>query len=158
MKASLVAQICAHVAAELEALDKSAQAAYEGATHEQSKPENKYDTRGLEASYLAGAQRERAAELRVALHTLNAQALKSFAPDAVISLTALVELETGGVRSLCFLMSLGAGYPLILDGRPVMTVTPHAPLGEALVGKIAGDLVSIRTAAGMKEYEIIGVE
>ncbi len=44
-------------------LKEAALATYEAATHEESKPENEYDTRGLEASYLAGAQAKRTAEI-----------------------------------------------------------------------------------------------
>ena len=57
-----VAQIIAALTSELDGYKRSARSAHEEATSEQSKAENKYDTRGLEAAYLAGAQSRQAAE------------------------------------------------------------------------------------------------
>ena len=62
-KQSLVKKIIARLTGELELYAKAAHAAHAEATHEQSKAENKYDTRGLEASYLARGQSKQAAEL-----------------------------------------------------------------------------------------------
>src|SRR5690606_41710128 len=45
----------------------AAQATREDATHEDNKAENKYDTRGLEASYLAEAQARQAEEAGIGL-------------------------------------------------------------------------------------------
>src|SRR5690606_40067799 len=42
-------------------------ASHEAATHAESKAENKYDTRGLEAAYLADGQRRRVHEIETAL-------------------------------------------------------------------------------------------
>src|SRR4030095_10484665 len=60
-KIALVRQIIAQLDAELEGYARSARTAHAEATHEQSKAENKYDTRGLEASYLAHGQSRLAA-------------------------------------------------------------------------------------------------
>ena len=50
--------------AELSILDAMVTAARDEATSAESRPENKYDTRALEASYLAAGQGERLATLR----------------------------------------------------------------------------------------------
>ena len=47
------------IAEDLLVMTKAALAAHEAATHSESKAEDQYDTRGLEASYLAGAQSKR---------------------------------------------------------------------------------------------------
>ena len=52
-------QLIKQINDELEVIKKSAEIAHDDATHEESRAENKYDTRGLESSYLAGAQMER---------------------------------------------------------------------------------------------------
>ena len=62
-KRIIVDKIIATLAAELEGYARSARAALEGATDEQNKAENKYDTRGLEASYLARGQSAQATEV-----------------------------------------------------------------------------------------------
>src|SRR4051812_31278987 len=55
-KEELVKAIIAKLNHNLGILERAARAAHAEATHESSKAENKYDTRGLEASYLAGGQ------------------------------------------------------------------------------------------------------
>ena len=62
-KSALIKKIVEHLSAELALYHKAARATHAEATHEQSKPENKYDTRGLEASYLARGQSRQAAEI-----------------------------------------------------------------------------------------------
>jgi len=59
-KSDLLTQIIASLQESLEALQNTARASHAEATHESSKPENKYDTRGLEAAYLAGGQARQA--------------------------------------------------------------------------------------------------
>ena len=51
-KQSLHQALLMRLRADLELLERAAHTAREAATHEESKAENKYDTRGLEASYL----------------------------------------------------------------------------------------------------------
>ena len=49
-KAPLIKQIVASLTKSLGVLEKVARASHEEATHESSKAESKYDTRGLEAA------------------------------------------------------------------------------------------------------------
>ena len=58
-KRALIRKIVARRTDELEVYFRAAQASRAEATHEQSKVENKYDTHGLEASYLARGQSNR---------------------------------------------------------------------------------------------------
>lgn len=165
LKADLVAQLIRHFKDELESLRKSADAAAEAATHSENKPENKYDTRGLEASYLAGAQRARSLEILAAIKLLETMAMPAFHEGDSIKATALVELDDGNQTLLYFLMTVGAGYPLTLNesaadalqGRPVTTISLQSPIGQALLEKCVGDRVSVRTAQGKKDFDIIAV-
>ena len=61
-KVKLIHEIRKSLEKDLEVLKEAERATREAATHEESKPENEYDTRGLEASYLAGAQSKRITE------------------------------------------------------------------------------------------------
>ncbi len=61
-KRALIRKIVARLTEELEVCFRAVQASRAEATHEQSKAENKYDTRGLEASYLARGQSKQAAD------------------------------------------------------------------------------------------------
>ena len=60
-KRAIIKKIIAKLTGELEVYFRAAQYARDEATHEQNKAENKYDTRGLEASYLARGQSKQAA-------------------------------------------------------------------------------------------------
>jgi hypothetical protein len=73
---------------------RAAQFSRAEATHESSKAESKYDTRGLEASYLARGQSKQAAELEAAIAEFEKLPAKKFAAGEPIGLGALVELET----------------------------------------------------------------
>ena len=150
-------QLATKLADALAALQASTAAASEAATHEQAKPENKYDTRGLEASYLAGAQKERVAEMQNTLDNLRNTPLRIFGDDDPIGPTALVELDLAGARSLCLLVRAGAGFTLEFGERKTLTVSISSPLGKALLGKKTGDFATVATSQGDKDYEILTV-
>src|SRR5436853_4803678 len=87
----------------LAVLEKASRASHAEATHESSKAENKYDTRGLEAAYLAGGQARHAREILDSITLYQSLAAKDFGPADPIALTALVELETDGTRATFFI-------------------------------------------------------
>src|ERR1700687_4188305 len=98
-KALLIKQIIASLTDNLGVLEKAARASHAEATHESSKAESKYDTRGLEAAYLAGGQARQAKENLGSIKIYQSLSVKEFDPDDPIDLGALVELESDGVRS-----------------------------------------------------------
>ncbi len=63
---------------DLDIAERAAQTAYETATHEENIAENKYDTLGLEASYLAAGQARRVEEIRQSLTLYKTLVLKPF--------------------------------------------------------------------------------
>src|SRR5262250_231609 len=87
----------------LAVLQKAARAAHAEATHESSKAENKYDTRGLEAAYLAGGQARQAKEIQESIAVYDGIVTRDFGPGEPIGLTALVELEADGASSYYFI-------------------------------------------------------
>jgi transcription elongation GreA/GreB family factor len=164
-KRQVLAQLLALLDKECAALESSLEAAVDAATNEESKPENEYDTRALEASYLAGAQKERLEQLKGMRLALAAMPVKSHAPDGPVQTGSIVELESEGGQSVCFLLQFAAGYALDFRGRKIRTVTTQSPLGQALLGKAPGDLIAIQVGtpgAGTNrgndlEYEIVSV-
>jgi len=156
-KRALVEKILEKLEKDLATLTQAALAAYEGATHAESKQEDQYDTRGLEASYLAGAQSRRADDIRALITQLRYLDLKAFSSQDTISSTALIELGCDGKRSLYFLLPKGGGISVEFDGKTVQLLTPQSPLGEALLGKQAGDSVDVDILNVTKEYEVLSV-
>lgn len=156
-KQNLIEQLMEFLNSELAALQASAKDAAGAATHEESRPENKYDTRGLEASYLAGAQAARAAELEAAIKQLSKMPTMDFKDEDPIGPSAVVEIEHQDNRTFYFLTQLGAGYTLQLGTKRVLSVTTSSPLGQALLSKTVGEVFTLKTAQGPKEYEIVSV-
>ena len=156
-KADLVKALIENLEQELLLLKAAARATYEAATHEESKPENEYDTRGLEASYLAGAQAKRAGEIDEVISMFKTTSMKSFASDEMISSTALVLVESKGKKSLVLIMPKGGGVRLAHQGHDIQVITPHSTLGEALLGLKCGDTAEIELNGQMREYKILAV-
>jgi transcription elongation GreA/GreB family factor len=153
-KSALISQIIEKLNIEMENLSKAARTARADATGAESKAENKYDTRGLEAAYLAEAQAKMAAETKASLSLYKDLEPQAFAKNAAIALTALVELESeDGVGRLYFLGPAAGGVKIEYDSKQILLITPSSPLGGQLMGKRVGDALKINA----KEYEIISV-
>jgi hypothetical protein len=71
-KQDVLDQILSVLSTELASLTRAAQGAFAAATDPDSKAENKYDTRTLEASYVARGQAQRVAELQEAVRAFGA--------------------------------------------------------------------------------------
>lgn len=123
----------------LEALED----AREGATGDDARAESKYDTRGLESSYLAAGQAEQADELAEAVTRLEAADFPDFDFDDPIAPGALVEVERDDEIARYLLAPAGGGLSIETeDDEAVIILGPGAPLREALLGKRAGETVT----------------
>ncbi|MCM2280835.1 MAG: GreA/GreB family elongation factor [Bdellovibrionaceae bacterium] len=156
-KKKLITAFIEYLEGELLSAKDAARATYEAATHEESKPENEYDTRGLEASYLAGAQAKRAGEIEEVLTLFKTLEFHEFAPHDVVQSTALVEVETRGKRTFLLVMPKGGGFSIKLDGHSVQIMTPSSTLGEAILGLKVGEVAEIEVNGQLREYEIISL-
>jgi transcription elongation GreA/GreB family factor len=116
------------------------------------KQEGKYDTRAIEAGYLAGAQNKRVEELKLELKLLDEISL-GHSPDSV-SVGALVELEINQKGQLYFLSSTAGGTVVEVEGKPVMVISVFSPLGSELVDLCLGDEFELETPKGIRSYKI----
>jgi len=157
-KRALIQKIVAQLAAELEGYFRAAQAAHAEATHEQNKAENKYDTRGLEASYLARGQSRQAKETEAAIAAFEKLEARTFEPGDAIELGALVELESKGERITYFIGPKAGGTEVVHGGREILVITPQSPLGEQLLGRRQGDRLQLMIAGGRDQYSILSVK
>ena len=156
-KQKLIETVCLQLEKDLSTLKDAARATHEAATSEESKPENQYDTRAIEASYLAEAQAKRVLEIEEQLGIFKSISLKEFAPHDSIAPLALVETTCNGKRSFILLMMKGGGLSFRFESQSVLTITPHSPLGEALIGLKAGDIAEVENGDHVHEYKIISV-
>jgi transcription elongation GreA/GreB family factor len=138
---------------------RAAQTAYETATHEENIAENKYDTLGLEASYLATGQARRMAEIAQALKALRELPVTPHQQARGLQLGDYVALETpeGACRAL-FIGPDAAGLVVQAEGISVTVVTPKAPLGQALMGRQEGDEVQVNVGGRCQTYVIVAVQ
>ena len=81
-KADLVKLIIAGLTESLSVLENAARASHAEATHESSRAESKYDTRGVEAAYLAGGQARQAKVILDSIKAYESLATRDFAPGS----------------------------------------------------------------------------
>jgi hypothetical protein len=154
-KQKLLNQILDSLRESLAVLEKAARASHAEATHESSKAENKYDTRGLEAAYLAGGQARQAAEIAASIEQYESLTLQTFGSGAAVDVTALVELESDGGRNTFFIGPRNGGLEVEHQGREVTVLTPQSPLGQILMGKQAGQRWSAKVGGALIKYHIV---
>lgn len=150
-KRALLDELAAKLRQDLDVLGRAHRAAIEGATHEQAKPENDKDTRALEQSYLARGQ---AARVEALTRGLAEVVELSREPAARVMLGALVTVDDDGEERTLLVASEGGGLTL---GAGVQVVTPRSPLGQALLGKTAGDACEVRLAGKLREFVVLRV-
>lgn len=156
-KKTLIKKIVAHLVGELELYAKAANAARFEATHEQSKAENKYDTRGLEASYLARGQSKQAAEIAQAIEEFQKMEPRKFSSTDSIDVGAVVQLEGGGEQSFYFIGPRAGGTEVQHEKKEILVITPQSPLGQQIVGKKQGDVLQIQLAGAKSQWRVVSV-
>jgi transcription elongation GreA/GreB family factor len=154
-KRAIIKKIIARLTAELEIYFRAANASRAEATHESSKAENKYDTRGLEASYLARGQSKQAAEIEAAIVEFEKLPVKKFGGDDPINLGALVELESDGGNLFYFIGPRAGGTEVVHDKKEILVITPQSPLGEQLMGKKSGDILQLKLDGETRAAKIL---
>ncbi|UCZ84237.1 transcription elongation factor GreAB [Pseudomonas sp. L5B5] len=143
---------------DLDVAVRAAQTAYETATHEENVAENKYDTLGLEASYLAAGQSRRVEEIRQALNLWQNLVLRSDNPQSGIQIGTLLGLEDeDGHEQWLFLGPDGAGLKVQVVGQLVTVITPRSPMGQGLLGKFEDNEVEIVVAGTRRQFTVTEV-
>ena len=157
-KSWLQQQVLERLAADLRQAEQALQAAHETATHEENIAENKYDTLGLEAAYLATGLARRADAIRQAM-----AAWRQFRPGPYdarkgIQLGALVCLVDADDKQQQLFLGPGGGSMQLLSGTQlVQVISGEAPLGRAMLGKCEGDAVLLDVAPSRQRFEVLRV-
>ena len=141
MKSGLLSLILAELGGRLSRLSKAAIEAHAAATDPGSRAEGKYDTRSLEASYLATGQARQVEELADAVRRFGALSLPDFDMDDPIEAGALVEVEMAGETVHFLLAPAAGGLTVVQEGREVTLLAPGSELYGKLLGKRVGDML-----------------
>lgn len=157
-KARLHYTIISALEAVLSTSKNAAIQAYETATNGETVAENKYDTFGLEASYLAAGQSKRVLECEENIKIFRLLEVQEFKPESLIRLGALVELEDAqsNIKTL-FLNPVSGGLKVSFDQLEVTLVTPSAPLGCALMNQGLGDDITMSMGHEKQSYIVLKI-
>lgn len=132
--------IQAEIESQLSSAKLAASQAYETATHSENKAENKYDTLGLEAAYLAEGQSKRVLGLDEDLAVFQRLDIKHFNDDTEVKLGALICLRPKqGEDKYLFISPVSGGTLIHYDDIGIVLITPSSPLGKSLIGKLVDD-------------------
>lgn len=141
-----------------EAALTAAKKAHSTATDKANVAENKYDTLGLEASYLAQGQANRAAEYKAELAMLKNLNACEYTSDDAIGVGAHVSLVDQYDKQLVvFLVPVSGGMKFEFAGQTIMVITPASPLGQQLLGKCVDDDITIGNGSHQNTYYISAI-
>jgi hypothetical protein len=156
-KAALVRKIVAQLTETTALHVTAARAAHAEATHEESKAEDKYDTRGLEAGYLAAGQARQIEEVACAVRDFSRMTVCKFGPKDPVDVSALVELKVGKERSFYFIGPSAGGTEVVHEKKTVLVITPQSPLGQQLAGRVKGATWKATIGGVARDYTIVSV-
>lgn len=144
-KEELLQKVIQQLRDELQLVSRAAEDARSGATDSEVKSESKYDTRGLEASYLARGHAMKFEALAEELVQLEGYECPDFTADSTVGLGALVTVEQTGEKSCYFILPKAGGTEVETQegAREITVVTPDAPVGKKLCGMRVGDRFSV---------------
>ncbi len=158
-KSSLQQQVLERLTEDLLQAEQAARAAHETATHEENIAENKYDTLGLEAAYLATGQARRADAIRQSMTHWRQFRPLPYDASKGIQLGALVCLvDANDKQQLIFLGPVGGSMTLVSNDQLVQVISNESPLGMAMLGKCEGDEVSIQIASNQQHFEVLRIQ
>ena len=129
--------------------------AAEATTHTEAKQEGKYDTRAIEASYLAGAQAERLAELDLRILALERLTFTEGPNSYLVKITSLVCVsDEEGDKRWYMILPGAAGVNVRILASDVTILSPESNLGTELLGKMQGEDVELTLGRVMKYLTI----
>lgn len=140
-KPALVHQILRDLESQSEVMKAAAEEARENATGEETKSDGKYDTRAIEAGYLAVAQAEQAEKLAEAVRVFETFDPPIYDVGDAIGPGALVESEHGGEIVYYLLAPAGGGHTVEYDGFDCTVLTPESRLYQELLGAREGEIL-----------------
>lgn len=158
MKQQLLDELIDKMKAEMNAIESAAKANKDFATDQEFKAESKYDTRSLEASYLASAELNRVEDLKLEIQMLEEVDLSLSAKSQEICIGSLVELRHKDQDRSYFLIPTSGGTLLKVGEKAILVVSVFSPLGDALLGLKTGDEFEVETPKETRSYKILNFQ
>ena len=133
---------------ELAAIEQASAAAQDETTNAETKQEGKYDTRAIEASYLARGQAVRVGALRQLTSWFDQLQAR---PCTEIQVGALFQIK--GSADWLFMAPVG-GSGVHLDGHRIKVISPASPLGKALAELETGVQATLCSPQGERSVTV----
>lgn len=143
MKPKAVELVLAHLQQCIALATTASKEAAAYATDDESKAESKWDTQGLEASYLAAGQAQQAKALIADFQILSNSRALFETVHRTATVGALVTCTGDGIESHFLIVPAAGGLSFELLQTEFTTLTLQTPLGQALLGKAIGDSVAL---------------
>lgn len=118
--------------------------------------EGKYDTRAIEAGYLAGALKKRVDELEIDVNMIK-EIVEDLPQGKSVAIGSLVELKFNNQTRHYFITPTAGGTMLNIDGMPLLVISVFSPIGNEVLDLEAGDIFDVETGDITREYEVISV-
>lgn len=139
---------------ELELQVRAANLARDEATNEESRSDNKYETRGQEAAYLAQGQAKIATEISESISLYRGLNLtRPTSPVVEIGSVVAIERPDGALNG--FIGPRSGGTEFTVDDVNFTVITPASPLGRALLGRKVGETVYLVARGKPQAHRII---
>ena len=153
-KKLIVSQLVQQLEVDLRALEAAAHSTKEYVTDGDVKSEGKYDTRAIEASYLAGAQEKRVEEIKLDIQMLKDLELH---PTMTAQLGSLVKIKFNNEDRLYFISSTAGGSIVDIEGTAVLVISVFSPIGSEVLNLSKSDSFEVETPAGTRHYQVMNV-
>lgn len=158
MKQQIIKNILAKLEDELQFLENAAKSAHSAAIDSEAKAESQYDTRAIEASYLAEAQANRVLAHKKCIASFRALADANIPATTKVRVGCLISLQADINKRHYLLASEGGGMQIKSGAENIIVVTPAAPIGALLLDKEVGDEMEISVGGKPIDFQIIKIE
>lgn len=155
-KQKILEHLKKNIQQELDKAKNAYQTSHGHATDNELKADGKYDTRAIEAGYLAGAQKKRVEELEQEVKLLDEIDL-SHTNDQV-SVGSLVGLSYNNLEKKYFISSTSGGSMFNIDGEIILIISAFSPLGVEAIGLKKGDTFEVQVKNQDREYTITSID
>ena len=137
-KLEILNKIVESLESQLVNLKKASLDAASHATNEESKADSKWDTQGIEASYLARGHADQAEAMMGEIKLM--KNLIADLPDnnETVQMGILVKCDLSGFEDYYFLAPSGGGLTLKIESNEVTVITARSPIAKQLMRKSAG--------------------
>jgi transcription elongation GreA/GreB family factor len=158
VKELLLNELIDKMKSEMHDLEMAANANKDFATDQEFKAESKYDTRSLEASYLASAEAQRVEDLKLEIQMLEEVDLALSEKSDEVCIGSLINLRHKDQERSYFVIPTSGGTLLKVEDKAVLVVSVFSPLGAAVLGLKQGENFEVETPKETRSYQIISIQ